>query len=77
MYFIELLIIHSLIISDEEITGKDYLDIKNNLTNVAHKGRNKNFNLAINGEEKLISEVLEEKLKELKKIARRFFHRSS
>lgn len=70
MYFIELLIIHSLIISDEEITGKDYLDIKNNLTNVAHKGRNKNFNLAINGEEKLISEVLEEKLKELKKIAR-------
>ena len=43
MYFIELLIIHGLISNDSEISEKEYMESKNNLTNVAHKGRDKKF----------------------------------
>ena len=73
MYFIELLMIHSLIENDEEITEREYREIKKNLTNCAHKGRDKNFNIIKKGEKKPIFEVLEEKLKELKKIADMMF----
>jgi gamma-glutamylcysteine synthetase len=51
MYFIELIIIHSLIRSDEEISEREYIEIKNNLNNVAHNGRDKNFTLKIDGKE--------------------------
>ena len=41
LYFIELLVIHSLFSDNSEISEKEYVDIKNNLTNIAHKGRDK------------------------------------
>tara|TARA_Y100000389_G_C17467358_1_gene526876 strand:+ start:958 stop:2523 length:1566 start_codon:yes stop_codon:yes gene_type:complete len=69
MYFIELLIIHGLISNDSEISEKEYMESKNNLTNVAHNGRDKKFLLNINNEEKPIEVVVREILCDLKKIA--------
>ena len=73
MYFIELMIIFSLIKSDDEISDKEYLEIKSNLTNVAHNGRNKKFHLKISGKDIPISEVLENNLKDLKDIGNFMF----
>ena len=69
MYFIELLIIHSLFINENRISSKEYFEIKNNLTNVAHNGRDKNFKLKINNEDVLITDVIKKIFLELKEIA--------
>ena len=69
MYFLELLIIHSLFSNDSEINKQEYLEIKNNLTSVAHNGRDKKHKLKINSKDKLISEAIGEIFIELNKIA--------
>ncbi len=69
MYFIELLMIHSLIINDSQISQEEYIESKNNLTNVAHNGRDKEFKLINNNKEKPIALALREILIELRKIA--------
>ena len=69
MYFIELLIIHSLIQKNDEISDKEYFEIKSNLTIVAHNGRDKNCTLKVNGKNTLLISSLEKNLEELKKIA--------
>ena len=69
MYFTELLIIYSLIQGDEEISDKEYFEIKNNLINVAHNGRDKNCFLRVGGKDTLISSILDKNLHSLKKIA--------
>ena len=69
MYFIELLMIHGLISNDSEMSEKEYMESKKNLTNVAHNGRDKKLVLKLNNEEKLINIVLSEIFYELKKIA--------
>ena len=69
MYFIELLMIHSLIISDKEISENEYTEIKNNLTNVAHNGREKDFKLQLNNKDTPIKKTLDGIICELKKIS--------
>ena len=69
MYFIELLMIHSLIINDSQISQEEYIESKNNLTNVAHNGRDKEFQLINNNQAKSIALALREILIELRKIA--------
>ena len=69
MYFVELLIIHSLIQKNDEISDKEYFEIKSNLTIVAHNGRDKNCTLKVNGKNTLLISSLEKNLEELKKIA--------
>ena len=69
MYFLEILIIHSLFSKDTEITKKEHIEIKNNLTNVAHNGRNKKLKLKINGRDELISKALSGIFSELNKIS--------
>ena len=69
VYFLEILIIHSLFSKDTEITKKEHIEIKNNLTNVAHNGRNKKLKLKINGRDELISEALSGIFSELNKIS--------
>ena len=69
MYFIELLIIHSLIQKNDEISDKEYFEIKSNLTTVAHNGRDKNCTIKVNGKNTLLISSLEKNLEELKKLA--------
>ena len=69
MYFIELLIMHSLFSSEENISKEEYKEIKNNLTTVAHNGRDKNFTLAKHGKNIPLQSELSKILKELESIA--------
>ena len=69
MYFIELLMIYSLIISDKEISESEYLEIKNNLTDVAHKGREKDFKIKLDNRDVAIKKKLNSIMCELKKIS--------
>ena len=69
MYFIELLIMHSLFSSEENISKEEYKEIKNNLTTVAHNGRDKNFTLAKHGKNIPLKSELSKILKELESIA--------
>ena len=69
MYFIELLMIYSLIISDKEISENEYAEIKNNLTNVAHNGREKDFKLQLNNKDIPLKKTLDEIMGELRKIS--------
>ena len=73
MYFIELLMIHSLISNDSEISEKEYIESKNNLSNIAHNGRDKKFKLKINKKCKSIEIAVNEILCDLKKIAEFMF----
>ena len=69
MYFIELLIMHSLFFNDSEISNNELIEIKKNLTNVAHKGRDKKLMLMIKGKEKLLLDELNTIINEIEKIA--------
>lgn len=69
MYFVELLMIHSLISNDSEISQKEYIESKNNLTNIAHNGRDKGFKLKSKNIDVSIDFALREILSELSSIA--------
>ena len=69
MYFIELLIIHSLFSSDSKILENELIEIKKNLTTVAHKGRNRKLKLIIKGKEKLLLDELAIIFEEIEKVA--------
>jgi gamma-glutamylcysteine synthetase len=60
---------HSLFSSEENISKVEYKEIKNNLTTVAHNGRDKNFTLAKHGKNIPLKSELSKILKELESIA--------
>tara|TARA_B100000768_G_C10894967_1_gene215242 strand:- start:8 stop:508 length:501 start_codon:yes stop_codon:yes gene_type:complete len=61
--------IHSLISNDSEISQKEYIESKNNLTNIAHNGRDKGFKLKSKNIDVSIDFALREILSELSSIA--------
>ena len=73
MYFTELLIMHSLFSNDNKISQNELIEIKKNLTNVAHKGRDRKLKLTIKGKEKLLLDKLGIILDEIEKIASLIF----
>ena len=73
MYFTELLIMHSLFSNDSKISENELIEIKKNLTNVAHKGRDRKLKLNIKGNEKLLLNELDIILDEIEKIASLIF----
>jgi len=70
LYFIELLVIHSLFSDNSEISKKEYVDIKNNLTNIAHKGRDKETKIIKKNKTVNIENELSKILNEMKDIAK-------
>ena len=70
LYFIELLVIHSLFSDNSEISEKEYVDIKNNLTNIAHKGRDKETKIIKKNKTVNIENELSKILNEMKDIAK-------
>ena len=64
-----MLVIHSLFSDSAEISKKEYIDIKNNLTNIAHKGRDKN-NKIIKKKTVIIENELSKILNEMEDIAK-------
>lgn len=70
MYFIELLVIHSLFSDSAEITKKEYIDIKSNLTNIAHNGRVKNNKIIKKNKTVILENELNSILDEINKIAK-------
>jgi len=73
MYFTELLIMHSLFSNDSKISQNELIEIKKNLTNVAHKGRDRKLKLTIKGKKKLLLDELGIILNEIEKIASLIF----
>ena len=70
LYFIELLVIHSLFSDNSEISEKEYVDIKNNLKNIAHKGRDKETKIIKKNKTVNIENELSKILNEMKDIAK-------
>ena len=70
MYFIELLVIHSLFSDSAEITKEEYIDIKSNLTNIAHNGRVKNNKIIKKNKTVILENELNSILDEINKIAK-------
>ena len=74
MYFMELLIIHSLFSDNSEISKEEHADIRNNFKNVAHKGRDKKIKIIKKNETICIEKELNKILNEMESIAKTMGH---